>query len=125
MTLRDTEARLAREVEDSILTNLGYNDYQVWAPGELAINPNPIVSEMNESRMRQTFSEQVLSSLAPPNRPAIVWEVKIPRTYQPGEIRTDGVWYLQPNGETRVACYPVTMQKTAARWVVYLAPQRR
>lgn len=124
-TLRQTEARLARDVEDSVLTRLGYNEVAVWAPNELRIEPNPLVVEMNEQAMRKAFSEQVLMDLAPPNRPAIVWEVSIPRTHTPDQIRTEGVWYLQPLEESKVACYPVTMQKTAARWIVYLAPQRR
>lgn len=125
MTLRDTEARLASEVEDSILQRLGYNEYKITTPANLLIEPNPLVETLSDAQVRRAFSEQILTQLASPSRPATLWKVQIPRTYPAAQVRIEGVWQLQLNEEPPIRCYALSVRETAARWILYLAPQRR
>lgn len=124
-TVREIEAELVGRVEDGVLDRLGYREVEVRLPGGDIVVPPPEAHEMTAGQQRQKFSEQVLAELSGSYRPATIWKVGIPRTYTPQQVRTEGVWVVQPSGEPAVACYPLTIEKQDARWYVYLTPQRR
>lgn len=124
-TVREIEARLASQVEDKVLERLGYREYSILTPLGETITPRPEVGEMSASQVKRQFGEQILTELATANRPATVWKVAIPRTYTPSQIRIEGVWQVHPDNELAVDCYPLSIERYDARWVVYLTPQRR
>jgi hypothetical protein len=124
-TVREIEARLAGSIEDRVSQRLGYREQSVRLPGGQIVEPRPLVKELNANQQKAKFSEQILTELSGSYRPATIWEVKIPRTYPPELIRVEGVWAIQSDGEQAVDCYPLSILRTDARWVVYLTPQRR
>lgn len=124
-SVREIEARLAGQVEDKVLERLGYREYKIVTPLGEIIEPRPDVSEMTTHAVKRQFGEQILTELATGNRPATIWKVAIPRTYTPQQIRIEGVWQVHPDDELAVDCYPLTIERFDARWVVYLTPQRR
>lgn len=124
-TVRQTEARLAGDVEDKILQRLGYREYEITLPNGEIVTPRPKTSELSSQQASRAFSEQILNELSGSHRPATIWKVEIPRTYPPSKIRTEGVWVVTPDEEMSVSCYPLTIERYDARWTVYLTPQRR
>lgn len=124
-TVREIEARLARDVEDAVLGRLGYREWRVWLPGGLEVLPRPAVKEMSFEGARRSLGEQVLAQLGDSYRPATVYEVQIPRTLTTEAIRAEGVWAVESDEASRVSCYPISIRQTDARWVVVLAIQRR
>ena len=124
-TVREIEARLARDIEDKVLQRLGYRETEVLLPGGEPIDPRPPVLELTPQQSNRRFGEQVLKELSGAYRPAIIWEVRIPRTYAPEQVRVEGTWEVKPDGENGTVCIPLSIQRGDSRWVVYLTPQRR
>ena len=126
MSVRELEARLARDVEDKVLERLGYRETQIWLPSGELITPLPEVTEHQSSdRLKGKLPPQVLTELESASRPLTIYEVKVPRTWDASEIRAEGVWRLQSTQQLQISCYPITIDRKDARWIVYLAPQRR
>ena len=124
-TVREIEARLASQVEDAVLERLGYRELQVQLPGGQIVAPNPKSKELSSTEQRTRFGEQLLMELGGSYRPIIVWQIEIPRTYPSDQVRTEGVWSVKPGDEPTLDCYPLSIEKQDARWIVFLTPQRR
>lgn len=124
-TLREIEAGLASTIEDKVLQRLGYRELRVVLPTGEEVEPRPKAKELTAADQKNRFSQQILQELGAGFRPATIWKVEIPRTYTPDQVRIEGVWTVQSDGEKVMDCYPLTIEKHDARWSVYLTPQRR
>lgn len=126
MSVRELEARLARDVEDAILGRLGYRETDVWLPGQTEpVDPRPEVVEVQSSETRQKLPEQVLVELNSGNRPNQVYRVGLPRTIPPNQVRVEGSWKLQTEGQAQTNCLVLAIFMEDARWQIYLCPIRR
>jgi len=126
MSVRDLEARLARDVEDKLLERLGYRETDIWLPSGAIIDPRAQVTEHpSDSALKNSLPSQVLVELGRASRPMTLYEVRLPRTWSAAEIRAEGAWGLQTEGQGRVSCYPLSIDRKDARWIIFLAPQRR
>ena len=125
MSVRDIEARLASQVEDQVLQRLGYREASVSLPDATVVEPRPPVKEMSQQQARQAVGEQILTSLGSEYRPVTLFEVQVPRTYPPAQVRAEGVWTLALDGEEPTDCRALLITRKDARWVIILAPQRR
>ena len=124
-TLREIEAGLASTIEDKVLERLGYRELAVVLPTGEVVEPRPKAQELSAADQKNKFSQQILQELGGSFRPATIWKVEIPRTYRPDQVRIEGVWTVQPDGERVMDCYPLSIERHDARWTVYLTPQRR
>lgn len=125
MSVREIEARLASTVEDKVLQRLGYREAEVNLPDLTVVQPRPPVRELTQGQARQRVAEQVLTSLTEGYRPVTLFEVLVPRTYPPSQVRAEGVWRVHLDGEEPTDCKALLIQRGDARWSVILAPQRR
>lgn len=126
MSVRELEARLARDVEDKILGRLGYRETDVWLPGAVdPMEPRPEVAEVTQSEYARVLPEQVLMELGKAVRPVQVYKLRIPRTWTPEQIRVPGTWYLKTDGQAKAPMLTLAVYMEDARWIVYLSTLRR
>ena len=125
MSVREIEARLASQVEDKVLERLGYREAEVTLPDRTVVQPRPPVRELTQAQAKQKVAEQILTSLTEGYRPVTLFEVLVPRTYPPSQVRAEGVWGISLDGEDPTDCKALLIHRGDARWSVILAPQRR
>lgn len=125
MTVRDLEARLKGQVEDKVLGRLGYRETSVMTPKGIVIEPRPQVLELDSQAATRALGGQLLMDLSGSDRPITTYQVTIPRTYPASDIRVEGVWVLDTDGEGTLECRLVEVTRKDAYWVLLLVPQRR
>lgn len=125
MSVREIEARLAGQVEDKVLERLGYRECTVILPDGTEVQPRPSVKELTAAQAKQQVAEQILTTISEGYRPVTLFQVGIPRTYPPAQVRAEGVWKLHLDDEEPTDARALLIRRDDARWWVILAPQRR
>lgn len=122
-TIRDLEAELKRDVEHTVLQDLGYAEYAIYPPEQaLPLNPRPQIRQLDAANFKDA---RAIESLIDPNtetRPTNIYEVKISRTYPRSQLVRYGRWRLVWDEEPLVDIFAslLGLVQKDAEWVLYL-----
>jgi len=113
--VRAIEVKLG-SLEDKILKDLGYREYNV-SIGGILIEPSPLV----EPKPLRGYSDSQLrgfaDSLGGQGNPITLFKIHISREIDEGLIRSFNYWMLERDG-FNAQCLPVEIRETDSRYLV-------
>lgn len=120
-TVREIEARLASEVEDGVLSRLGYREFEVIPPNGVAIVPRPQVKQVDLVNPKNQYVEGLLQN-AGIYRATAVFELLISRVVAKSVVTQFGTWTLTHDEDgSPVTCQLLDLKIQDARWKLLLA----
>lgn len=118
MSLRDIEVRLGANIEDAVLSRLGYREYSVTI-GSTPITVLPEVNHKNITSYTQDQLSGFADRLGGNGNPISIFELKLSRVIPESTVRQFGYWILSRDGY-EATCLPIDIKVEDSRYIVLL-----